>query len=166
MAEKKFAGVSGAVTVEVDRVGEDTTLSQIVRLVEEAQGKNLRFDVRIEPDIVIQINEDSFRRMLTILLDNALKYTPDGGRIVVELSAHKKMAVLSIENTTAELISKDDLHHIFDRFYRTDRSRNSETGGHGIGLSIAKAITEAHGGSISAATKTGYDFRVTVTLPM
>ena len=104
--------------------------------------------------------------LVSVLVDNAVKYSPDSGNITVSLTAHKKDAVLSVCNSTDETVKENDLKHIFERFYRSDASRNSETGGHGIGLSIAKAITDAHGGTISAATKTGYEFIVTANLPL
>ena len=131
-----------------------------------AAAHRIGLDVRITPDITLNGSPDTIRQLISVLLDNAVKYSPDGGKITVDLSLHRKTAVLSVANTTADKINEGELNHIFDRFYRTDRSRNSETGGHGIGLSIAKAITEAHGGSISAATKTGHDFCVTVHLPL
>jgi len=131
-----------------------------------AASRGLDFNVNIAPGLTMNGSPDTIRQLISVLLDNAVKYSPDGGKIMVDLSAYRKTLLLSVGNTATERISNEDLNHIFDRFFRTDRSRNSETGGHGIGLSIAKAIAEVHGGSISAATKTGYDFCVTVNLPM
>lgn len=130
-----------------------------------AASRGLDFEVSITPGIAINGSPDTIRQLVSVLLDNAVKYSPDGGKIAVDLSARRKSVSLSVENTSAEKIKEDDLTRIFDRFYRMDKSRNTESGGHGIGLSIAKAITEAHGGSISAATKTGYEFCITITLP-
>ena len=104
--------------------------------------------------------------MASILLENAVKYSPQNGQIDLTLKTHKKTAVITLENTAKEAVNEGDLCNIFDRFFRSDTSRNSETGGHGIGLSIAKAIVEAHGGSITASTKTGNDFIITVNLPI
>ena len=131
-----------------------------------AAARGLEFSLSIAPNITLNGSPDTIRQLISVLLENAVKYTPKGGKISAVLSAHRKAAVFFVENTAAEQLCEEDLNHIFDRFYRTDKSRNSETGGHGIGLSIAKAITEAHGGSISASTKTGFDFRVTVSLSM
>lgn len=131
-----------------------------------ATAKNIDFSAQIMPDIAIIGSPDSLRQLVSVLLENAMKYTPDGGAVKTALSVTKKSAVLTVYNTTAEPMNKSDLKFVFDRFYRTDSSRNSATGGHGIGLSIAKAITEAHGGSINAATISGSDFTVTVTLPL
>ena len=131
-----------------------------------AAANDISFDVSVMPDITLSGSPDMIRQLVSVLLDNAVKYSPKGGRITIELKTHKKAAILSVSNISVEEIKKDDLSHIFDRFYRTDLSRNSETGGHGIGLSIAKAITEAHGGNISASTKNGNDFLITVDLPI
>lgn len=101
---------------------------------------------------------------LTILLDNALKYSEDGGQILVRLEKEKKRIRLSVYNTT-EFISREHLEHLFDRFYRTDSSRNSQTGGYGLGLSIASATVEAHRGKITASTEDEKSLMITVTLP-
>ena len=113
--------------------------------------KNIEMSADIAGGITAKGSPDAIRRLASILLENAVKYSPDGGKITVTLSQSKKNATLP---------------YVFDRFYRTDASRNSETGGHGIGLSIAKAIVTVHGGSISASTESGRDFRITAVIPL
>ena len=99
------------------------------------------------------------------MLDNAIKYCPEDGCITFKVALLKRMINITVSNTVSVPIPQESLPHLFDRFYRTDASRNSETGGHGIGLSIAQAITTAHGGNISA-TMGGEDiFKISVTLP-
>ena len=95
-----------------------------------------------------------------------MKYSPDGGIVVLDVVARKKDLIISVVNTTTVPVSSENLSHLFDRFYRTDASRNSETGGHGIGLSIAQAIVSAHQGKIAAQTVNGSDFRITVNMPL
>ncbi len=131
-----------------------------------AAAREVNFSTDIMPDIALYGAPDEIRRLTSILLDNAMKYVDKGGKVTVDLSANKKTAVLSVFNTTDIEIRKDDLPFVFDRFYRADASRNSSTGGHGIGLSIAKAIVVSHGGSIKAETASGNDFRITATLPV
>lgn len=128
--------------------------------------KNIAFTVKSEPQITICGSPDMIRQLVSVLLQNAVKYAPNGGIITLNLKKHKKQAILSVFNTTETEISPADLPYVFDRFYRSDASRNSETGGHGIGLSIAKAITDEHSGSIKATTENGFDFCITVTLPL
>lgn len=131
-----------------------------------AAARGIELELNAAPGITAKGAPDSIRRLVSVLLENAVKYSKDGGSIRLGLAAHRKTAVLTVENDTEERINENDLSHIFDRFYRADASRNSATGGHGIGLSIAKATVEAHGGSITASTKTGNDFTVTVSLPL
>lgn len=126
--------------------------------------KQIKLLSDIKPDITINASPDAIRRLVSVLLENAVKYTQICGEITVTLIKVKKTAIITVKNTTENEIKKESLTHVFDRFYRTDESRNSETGGHGIGLSIAKAIADAHGGNISATTEGGKDFCVTVTL--
>lgn len=118
---------------------------------EDAQARNLRFNVQIEPDIVIQTNKDSFRQMLTILLDNALKYTPDSGYVSLSLTRDGRHIQL-IEENTCDPTLEPDPERLFERFYRGDiaRTQKKESSGYGIGLSAARAICENFGGKLTA----------------
>ena len=98
-------------------------------------------------------------------MDNAMKYTPAGGEIRVALTRQGRHSVLTVVNTTTFPIEEASLTHVFERFYRADRSRNSQTGGYGIGLSVAKAIVTAHNGRITATADNAYSFRITVMFP-
>lgn len=121
------------------------------------------FDCTIEPMLTCYGNEQNIQRLLEILLDNALKYSNPGGHISVELKKYGKGISLSVYNT-AEYVSKESISHIFERFYRLDESRNSKTGGYGIGLSIANAIVQAHKGKITAETKDEKSLKITVLI--
>ncbi len=118
----------------------------------------------IQPMLTLQGDEKSLQRLVTILLDNAMKYTDENGTISVSLKQQKNMLKLSVYNTT-EHISKENLKHLFDRFYRIDKSRNSKSGGYGLGLSIAAAIANTHKGKISADTDDEKSLTITVVLP-
>ena len=87
-------------------------------------------------------------------------------QIDVSLRKEGRSAVIEVRNRTEDEQTNETLSHVFERFYRADASRNSQTGGHGIGLSMAQAIVSAHGGRISARTSDGRDFIVTAALPM
>ena len=104
---------------------------------------------KVEPALTINGDMEGIRELLNIIFDNAIKYSTGEGNISFELKKKNGHIIMEITNST-ENITKENAEHLFDRFYRVDTSRNSETGGHGIGLSMAKAIVEAHGGKIGA----------------
>lgn len=112
-----------------------------------AQGHPL--ELEIVPGLRCRGNEYAVRQMVSVLLDNAVKYADHGGRITLRLEAAKKGVVLRVSNPCAEL-EPEKLDALFDRFYRPDSSRSKQTGGFGIGLSIARSVAEAHKGSIQA----------------
>ena len=108
----------------------------------------------IEEEVCITGVKNQIESLVDILIENASKYVSEGGRAEVDLKKTGKRAVLSVFNT-ADVGDGFDADRIFDRFYRDDKSRTSSTGGHGIGLSIAKRIAEQHKGSISAVAEDG-----------
>jgi heavy metal sensor kinase len=103
------------------------------------------------------------QRMLSNLLDNAIKYTPSGGKVNVSVSENEKGDVIITVKDTGVGISPNDLPRIFDRFYRCDQSRSNS--GIGLGLSLARAIARAHGGEITATSTPNQGSTLTVTLP-
>lgn len=126
--------------------------------------QNKHFSMQIQPMLTYCGNEKSISQLVNLLLDNAVKYSSAEGDIHLTLSAQEKQLVMTVENT-ADGISEETLHNMFDRFYRADPSRNSAVMGYGIGLSIARAIVNAHRGKIDASAEKG-KFRITVTLPL
>ncbi|MBQ3184097.1 MAG: HAMP domain-containing histidine kinase [Clostridia bacterium] len=131
-----------------------------------ASAQNKKTEIDITPSLSFTGNSRSIQQLTSILMENALKYSPENSVIRVSLSKQGKHLIFSVENKTVCPISKIETEHIFERFYRTDISRNSETGGHGIGLSMAKAIVNAHNGKISAVTDELDSFRIIVQLPI
>jgi heavy metal sensor kinase len=103
-------------------------------------------------------------RLLLILLDNAVKYSPPGGRCEIALSQDQSEARISVRDSGIG-IAQDDLKSIFDRFYRADRARSKNTGGAGLGLAIARWITELHGGMIAVESTPGAGSVFRVSLP-
>lgn len=130
-----------------------------------AQSQRKSFSCNIQPLLSMRGNDKAITQLVSILMDNALKYTPQDGTVSLSFTRQAKNLILTVFNTTETEITGENLDRVFDRFYRIDPSRNSETGGHGIGLSVAKAITAAHGGKIRAWTQDGRSFAITVTLP-
>lgn len=124
----------------------------------KASGKTIKTE--ITPDITYKGDQKSIAQLVSILMDNAIKYSPEGGVIKADLHRNGSKMIFAVTNDTIDPVTKDNMKHMFDRFYRSDESRNSETGGYGIGLSIAKSVTESHGGKITAS---GSGNRITIT---
>ena len=130
-----------------------------------ARAQNKTFISQIQPGLSLRGDERTIGQLIAILLDNALKYSPPEGTISLTLEKRGRFVHLEVHNSTRPL-SRDNLDRLFERFYRADPSRNSQTGGYGIGLSIAKAVTEAHRGEISAASPDGHSLTISVELPL
>lgn len=130
-----------------------------------AQTQNKTFLCNVPPMLSFVGNEKAVRQLVSILVDNALKYAPEQGFISLTLRKTGRQLILSVYNTTREPVQEAQLNHFFERFYRADSSRSSGTGGYGIGLSVAQAITAAHSGKISAQTQDGCSLEITVQLP-
>lgn len=122
------------------------------------------YQIKIQPMLSLYADENAIRQLVGILMDNALKYTPEKGSITLSLKQDGRFIRLAVQNT-AENIRKEQLPHLFDRFYRTDSSRNSATGGYGIGLSIAQAIVTGHKGQIKAESPDGKSLTITASFP-
>ncbi|CAM1380877.1 sensor histidine kinase [Fretibacterium fastidiosum] len=118
----------------------------------------------LAPSLHAEVDEDRFRHVMDNLLSNALRYTPKGGWVEVRLRRRGDEAVIEVQDSGSG-ISPQDLPHVFDRFYRADESRARVTGGRGVGLSIARAVVEAHGGTIGVESESGVGSCFTVTLP-
>lgn len=130
-----------------------------------AEKQNKELVLQTEPLLSMRGNEKAISQLVSILLDNALKYSPEGSSIALTFEKQGRKLVLTVRNTSVSPLDDENLRRIFDRFYRTDPSRNSETGGHGIGLSIAQAIVSSHEGKISAASPDGTEFIITASFP-
>ncbi len=130
-----------------------------------AAAKNLQLLIEPGSQTTIAADQDLLIQLLLNLLDNAIKYTPDGGRVTVSWELHDDAVSLSVRDTGAG-IAPEDIPHIFDRFYRADKARSRAAGGAGLGLSISRWIAEAHGGSISVQSEPEQGATFTVRLPL
>ncbi len=120
----------------------------------EYQGKTMAVDA--QGDLALRGDRASIQRLLSTLLDNAVKYAPAEGGILVRARAEGRHLLLTVANDVARPLTQEQCRQLFDRFYRADPSRNKgKQSGFGIGLAIAAAIVEKHGGSISAAMEGG-----------
>ena len=127
-----------------------------------AYENNINIEYSIEPDIIINADKTMLTQLAHILLDNALKYAGDNGHVSIKLSRASDGCSLSINNS-GEVIASDDLAHLFDRFYRADKSRAK--GGYGLGLSIAYNIVREMKGKIEVASTLEQGTTFTVNLP-
>ena len=135
-----------------------------------AHSRNRNIMTEIAPMLSFHGDEGSVRQLVGILLDNAIKYIreqADGGceDILLKLGKKGRSLCLSVSNSS-EPVSEEQLKRFFERFYRTEQSRDSETGGYGLGLSIARSIVEAHRGKITASAPAAGTVRITGVLPM
>lgn len=129
----------------------------------QIEAKNLSLELELESAIV-EIDTDRISQVMINLIDNAIKYTSEG-RISVSIKNTGSTALLKISDTGTG-IPPEHINHIFDRFYRADEARRRDTGGAGIGLSIAKTIVIAHNGSISVESEPSKGSTFTVSIPL
>lgn len=115
--------------------------------------------------VALKADADQLRQLLVILLDNAVKYTPPGGRIAIRLAQDDSTAILTIRDSGVG-IAPEHLEHVFDRFYRADPGRGRDREGTGLGLAIARWIVEQHHGTITLESQLGAGTVALVTLPV
>jgi two-component system, OmpR family, sensor histidine kinase BaeS len=148
-------------TVEPQRfIYEVSSLYQI-----QAQKKNISFVLDIAPDLPeIEVDPGRMTQVLTNILDNAIRHTSENGRILLAAKQVDDMVELSVQDSGPGL-NIEDVDRIFERFYRSDASRQREEGGSGLGLAIAKSIVQAHGGQVSAESEAGNGLKIIISLP-
>ena len=145
----------------------DLDLSKLVSTVANsfdarAKMENKTFEKDVDENVHMKGGQKEIEQLISILMDNAFKYSTENG--MVRIALHQKKKIELIVYNTTEFIAKDSLPHLFDRFYRTDQSHNSQTGGYGIGLSIAQAIVQSYKGKIEATTEDEKSLRIQVEL--
>jgi two-component system phosphate regulon sensor histidine kinase PhoR len=131
----------------------------------ESRRQVLEADPAPEPDPVARADEDALEQILDNLLDNAVKYTPEGGRIRIGWRAEGGEAVVEVTDTGIG-IPEADQPRIFERFYRVDKARSRQLGGTGLGLSIVKHLAQAMQGSVRVASRPGEGSTFTVVVPL
>ena len=166
MDEEEAAAQSGAARPAFEEVDlSDVLEGEVLQFESVAFERGVKLESQVEPGIELRGNEQRLRRLAGTLIDNACKYVDDGGAVNVSLSRAGKQAKLEVRNTGAP-ISPEDLPHVFDRFYRADKARTGGAGGHGLGLAIARAIAEEHGGTLTASSTQAEGTVFAATLPL
>ena len=141
-------------------------LQEVARQMEVvAEGCSIRIDSSLGDSVFVSGDRENLRRLFLNLIDNAIKYTPSGGRISLSLQKDLQSASVRITDTGVGL-SRDEQERIFRRFHRATESRSRDERGVGLGLSIARSIAEAHGGSIDVESVPGRGSTFTVFLPV
>ena len=146
--------------VEAKILLEHTALAHMIQA--QAKGINILVDVS-EDRGELEVDSERMSQVLGNLVSNALRYTPEGGEIVLSAFGAERQTILEVRDSGAGIAS-DDLVHVFDRFYRGDNSRQGN-GESGLGLAIAKSIVMAHGGTISASSTLGEGTTFTIRIP-
>ncbi|SFC87662.1 His Kinase A (phospho-acceptor) domain-containing protein [Bacillus sp. OV322] len=129
-----------------------------------AESKQIKLTITAPETLLIHGDSQKLTQLLYILLDNAIKYTPNGGEANLTLSLHEKDLLITMKDTGIGIFP-EDRSLIFERFYRSDKSRSRQAGGHGLGLAIAKWIAESHGGTIQVMSEIGKGSEFSVSLP-
>ncbi len=131
----------------------------------QAANKGVALELLPLRPVQVEADPDRLSQVFVNLIDNAIRHTPRGGRVKIELDARDSDAVVRVRDN-GEGIPYRDVPHIFERFYVVDRSRRRESGGAGLGLAIVKGIVDAHGGAISAESMLGRGTTFTVRIPI
>ena len=127
--------------------------------------KRVTLNLMPAPVLLVNLDPSRFSQVLTNILDNALRFTPEGGRVDMSIRQSGDLIEISIQDS-GEGVTAEDAAHLFDRFYRADESRNRDAGGSGLGLAIAKSIVEMHKGKIWAESETGKGLKVIIQIPV
>jgi signal transduction histidine kinase len=154
---------TGTMRLERSEVGLEPLIKEVTGLYEEvAEDKRIEMIVQVDPSVTVAADPRRLRQVLANLVDNAVKYTPAGGQVRIAAQMEKDTARIDVTDTGPG-ISANDLPRIWARLYRGDESRTAR--GLGLGLSLVRAIVEAHGGTVEVASEPGRGASFTVHLP-
>jgi two-component system phosphate regulon sensor histidine kinase PhoR len=156
---------SGKVSVEIRRVDLNSIVTDVfASLSSQASDRGITLENDVPENAFVRADAMRLEQMLTNLVDNAVKFSRQNGRVSVGLNEHDARQVISVSDE-GEGIRPDHLDRIFERFYRTDRARTSGVGGTGLGLAIVKHLAKLHGGEIAAESTLGQGSTFTIALP-
>jgi signal transduction histidine kinase len=157
---------AGELSITLQDIEPGRLLHEVASLYQyQTRKKNISLELDIASPLPhIEVDPGRTTQVLTNILDNALRHTPEGGRIVLSAKQTGENVELAVQDSGPGL-PPEETARIFERFYRADPSRQREDGGSGLGLAIARSIVQAHGGQVSAESEAGKGLRVVVTLP-
>jgi two-component system phosphate regulon sensor histidine kinase PhoR len=155
------------IKLNFESVSLNTAITNVISLVEaRAKTKNLSIHNNVRENLApIQADKDKLTQIFVNVLDNAVKFTPDGGEIVITADESESYAVISVTDTGIG-VPKDEIQRLGERFYRVDRSRSRDLGGTGLGLSIVKHLMIAHGGKMEIESQLGRGTKVSLFFPL
>jgi signal transduction histidine kinase len=158
---------AGALSLDREPLDLENLIRERVGLLEslaDQKGVKILISKSGEGSSLVNVDRSRIAQVLDNLLDNALRYAPEGSTIHLNNSRLGAFVQCSVADNGAG-IPAEDLPHIFDRFYRVEKSRDRDSGGAGLGLAIAKSLVEAHGGSIEVKSEMGHGTRMIFQLP-
>jgi heavy metal sensor kinase len=156
------AGEAQVERIRFDLTELAATTTEQMRLL--AEDKNINLEVETNGVVLFEGDPARIKQVIVNLVDNAIKYTPEGGEVRVRVRAENGHAVLLVEDNGVG-ISAEAMPHVFERFYRADKARSRQMGGAGLGLAIVKSIVTAHGGQVTVESDEGRGSRFCVSLP-
>ncbi|EIT84290.1 histidine kinase [Fictibacillus macauensis ZFHKF-1] len=157
-----------APTFSLEKHEEDfgAILNQSMTSLREAfYQKKIEIHEQRDRDLHVYVDKNRMIQVLINVLSNALKYTPEGGQVAINVTKEQHMLCVTISDTGIGM-TEEDVHRVFDRFYRSEKSRNRSFGGSGIGLTIAKQLVVAHGGTITVQSTLHEGTTVQLSLPL
>lgn len=152
-------------SIQAREVHLQTFLSRIVTKVNMMYGaKHIHVSSTCSSSLSIVLDEQRFEQVIVNILNNAYAHSAEHSRIIISVTEHKTQIEIAIQDT-GEGIPKEDIPHIFERFYRVDKARSRSTGGTGLGLAIVKEIVELHDGEITVTSEVNQGSCFTISLP-
>ena len=156
-------GDNDSMRIEMEDFDLTALAAEVLRETEMIDQTHI-FLARWDGAVPVRADAGLIKQALRVLVDNSIKYSPEGGRILLSVRADGGAARMSVQDE-GQGIDAESLPHIFDRFYRSDPARGRNSGGSGLGLAIANWIVERHGGSFDVVSSEGVGSRFTVRLP-
>ncbi|MGO1368867.1 MAG: ATP-binding protein [Senegalia sp. (in: firmicutes)] len=154
------------ILINIEKVNLEKISNEVLKNIEIGFiRKNIRIKKNINENIFISAENDKMKQIIINLLSNSIKFTPEDGQVFINIYKENGFGIFKLKNS-GEGIDKNDLPHVFERLYRTDKSRNRDRGGTGLGLAIVKEIVEAYGGNIEVESVENEFTEFIISIPL